>query len=219
MWQWEKVRPFARPDSARPREAACRSAVRVGVSPPVIPLKRPKGQRNRGAFLLGRVGLPDAEIAARIGCSRSQVTNYRACKLKPRRGNRVGLKREFGIPEDSWDRVSRSDLPPAAPAVQLLSGPIGPEDLQRLVTQLVTSVYAPGSQATPYEQAKVMRSATAMLVLLGKLTGDTLSLTEAKILRLPAWQRLKSRILGALRPWPDAIRAVGKALEDDDPRP
>lgn len=169
--------------------------------------------RNEGAYLLGRVGLTDAEVAARVGCSRAQVTNYRACKLKPRRGNRIGLQRELKIPPDSWDRpyVEQPAPPPAG-----FVGPVGAVEMQNFVNDLVRSVHAPGSDATPYERAKVLRSTTSTLQLLGKLTGDTVVLTEAKILRLPAWQSLKRKILDALRPWPEAIHAVGKALGEEN---
>ena len=66
---------------------------------------------------------------------------------------------------------------------------------------------------TPYERTKVGRHATQMLGEIGKLTGETQEISEERLLRLPAWRRIQETILLALRPWPEAARAVGKALE------
>jgi len=164
--------------------------------------------RNQGAYLLARVGLTDAEIAARVELDRAQVTKYRLSQLKPRSGNRVALRREFAVPEEAWDQPY---APPASAEAVTNGPPIGAEDLQRLVSDLLRSVE---TGATPYERAKVMRSATATLSLLGKLTGATVNFSEEKILRTPAWQRLKGRVLDALRPWPEAMRAVGRSLDE-----
>lgn len=169
--------------------------------------------RNEGAYLLGRVGLPDAVIAARIACSRPQVTNYRLCKLKPRRVNRTALHVEFGIPEEAWDRPYSAPAEPAAVnglnGHGMATGDIGPDVLKALILDTVKAL---GSSATPYERLRIMRSATDTLTALGKLTGETLDMPEEKILRLPAYRKLKAQILEALRPWPEAIHALAQYL-------
>jgi hypothetical protein len=66
--------------------------------------------------------------------------------------------------------------------------------------------------STPDEFSKFARSITPALVHLGKLTGETLSIDEAKIIRLPAWRRIEEVLIRTLTPWPDAVRAVGEEL-------
>src|SRR5262249_3323193 len=66
--------------------------------------------------------------------------------------------------------------------------------------------------ATPDEFSRFCRSITPALMHLGKLTGETLSIDEARIVRLPAWRRIEQALVRALTPWPDALRAAGEEL-------
>lgn len=55
------------------------------------------------------------------------------------------------------------------------------------------------------------------IVSLGAITG--IKLTERMILSSPLWGALLERILAALTPWPDALRAVAKTLEASEKDP
>ena len=72
------------------------------------------------------------------------------------------------------------------------------------------------AKTTPLEKAKVMASTAGTITLLGKLTGESREISEARIIRLPAFRRVVDRMKEALRPWPEAARAVGEALKELD---
>jgi hypothetical protein len=172
--------------------------------------------RNEGAYLLARVGLTDAEIADRTSLERAQVTKYRLAQLKPRKGNRLVLLREFGISVEAWDRPV--ELAASTPATTSNGGLVSAAEVHAILGELVRGLKDKLGKATPYETAKVLKSTASTLQSLDKLMGG--AVTEQKILQSTAWRDMKGRMLDALRPWPDALSAIGKVLVeplDGDP--
>ena len=62
------------------------------------------------------------------------------------------------------------------------------------------------------EKAKILGRCAQTLALVYKLTGEAADLSEAKILKSPAWGRIQAALMKALEPWPEAMRAGGEAL-------
>ena len=85
--------------------------------------------------------------------------------------------------------------------------------LQAMVDKLLLELDT-DPDSTPRERSKVMHSAAQTLGLIGRITGESQDLPEAKLLKLPALRRVQDRIVEALSPWPDALRAVGEALQE-----
>lgn len=65
----------------------------------------------------------------------------------------------------------------------------------------------------PMERSKVASSAAATLEKLGRITGEVLQISEARLLRTPAWRRIEGTIVTALQPYPEALQAVAVALQ------
>lgn len=59
----------------------------------------------------------------------------------------------------------------------------------------------------------MLANAAKTLAVLGKLTGVGLSISPRQILDSPNWRLIETAIITALKPWPDALRAVAKALD------
>lgn len=181
-------------------------------------------QRTRGSYMLGRVGATQHEIAARVGTTQPKVSRWIAAVMKPGVPNRIALEREFAIPPSAWDEPwMQVERKPRAPGRRAQPAPPDPQpvddrsvraEAQRLMDQVraLRTRVANDASATPSEQAKVYAAAAQTLTLLGKMTGETLVVTESRILRLPAWRRIEDQLVEILTPWPAAMRAVGDAL-------
>jgi hypothetical protein len=63
------------------------------------------------------------------------------------------------------------------------------------------------------ERAKILSQCATMIDKAGRQTGASADISEAKILKSPAWAKLMARVVEALRPYPEAARAVGEALK------
>lgn len=188
--------------------------------------------RNRGSLLLAKTGKKQAEIAARIGASRTAVVYWLSGERTPGDGARVALHKAFKIPVAAWDEpIPKTKIAKpkshAAPAPEVVAPP-PPGDVTALrgefsvrarALRLDTKVHellervTDDMETTDLEKFKCLNSAAATLNLLGKLTGQTQDVNEARILRLPAFQRIQDTLVRVLSKWPDALRAVGEELQ------
>lgn len=68
---------------------------------------------------------------------------------------------------------------------------------------------------------RFMKEAAAQQTLLGRLLGVTSQITEERMLRAPAFRVLIDRVMRAVAPWPEALRAIIETLEilEEDSRP
>lgn len=60
------------------------------------------GGRVRGAVLLARLGITQAEIARRCGVRQAAVSYWSTGFRRPRDEHRVILRDAFGIPLEAW---------------------------------------------------------------------------------------------------------------------
>jgi len=177
-------------------------------------------QRSRGAVLLAQTGKTQEEIAARVHASRSLVSHWIPGRRVPSAANRVALRSAYGIPLEAWDEpfeaaptddAGAAKRSKAAAEVAEVSVRAQAAQLSRVVRETLERVQAAGGE--PEWILKQSRSATAILQYLGKLTGETQEMSEARIVRLPAWRRIQSAIEHALARWPEAMNAVGEELQ------
>lgn len=176
--------------------------------------------RSQAAYELARLGLTQAEIAAKLGRSQQQVQRWCSGKSVPNEENQALICEQWPqIAPHLWHEDAQPGVAKTKPAIAelLASDPRQKtprqqaQDLQILVHDLLTNL---PNDATPLERAKVMSSAASTLTVLGKLTGEAQEISEARILRLPAWRRIAERILDALEPYPEAARTVAEALDE-----
>ena len=195
--------------------------------------------RSAGARHLARLGLTDADIAARLGCKREQVNYWKTGARVPRAESRARIHSEFGIPLESWDDGYAATGGAAPQAVEVTGtpldyepvkvaprAPVGPtpvvhvaltvadqaQRLHGLVNRLVDAIETDES-LSPLEALRYAREGHQLLDRLGRLTGESLLVAETRIVRLPAFRNIAERIVGALRKWPEAQAAVADELE------
>lgn len=86
-------------------------------------------------------------------------------------------------------------------------------DLLAVVEQLIQQA-ATDEEASYRDRAALITSAKGSLELLGRLTGEIGPAAEILVIDSPRWKRIEAKIAAALAPYPEAARAVAKALED-----
>lgn len=72
---------------------------------------------------------------------------------------------------------------------------------------------ASGEGVTPKDRRMILESMGRMVQKLGEITGETLEIPDSKWCKLPSTKRMTGRIVEALRPFPEAARAVLEVLE------
>lgn len=179
-------------------------------------------RRSRGAYELARVGLPQDQIAAKIGRKQEQISRWVSGRLVPKEATRKALFLAFGIEPVAWDEPAKGEALASAPETAV-GTPVDTLDdksvraraerLQRMLDSQLRQLEQ-DTRATPIERAKVMSSVAATLKVLGSITGEAQEIGESRIVRLPAWRRIEDQLIKTLRPWPDAARAVAAAVQE-----
>jgi transcriptional regulator with XRE-family HTH domain len=179
--------------------------------------------RNRGAQLLRETRASLAEIADAAGVnSRETVRRWLAGEKVPAAENRAKLEGAFGVPRESWDEPAIEGTPnrraqhPRQSIEKRAARSSGRREAERRLREEIdqlNQMHAGGNLSTSTAIA-LSRTRLRALAELGKITGETLTIDESKILRLPAWRRIEDAIAKALEPWPDAARALARALAE-----
>lgn len=179
-------------------------------------------------MLLARTAKTQVQIAARIGCSQAVVAYWLSGARKPSPEYRMPLKRAYRIPIEAWDQIiakptavkkSAPPAPASPPEPEADAASIAEFSVRARALRLDATIQAKleliehDSSVTPLEWFKCVQTALAQLERLGKLTGQTQEVNEAKILRLPAWSRIQEALIRVLADWPDALRKVGEELQ------
>lgn len=201
----------------------------------------PPPLRSHGAVLLARTSLTERDIAARVGgVERAAVGHWKTGRKRPGPKNRETLRALFGIPVEAWDRPATGpwDPPPSQPPAgdptqnMPIAGPgrgLGttivpppPSDTfptpRALAATLIQQASSLLHQAqtdktmTPRELAKVMDLAGSAITRAGRLTGDSQTISEDRLVHMPAFRRVSEALVEATKEWPDAQRAIGEAL-------
>jgi hypothetical protein len=186
--------------------------------------------RSRAAVALSNVGEGQVEIAQKIGVSRSYVGHWQTGRRVPAFEQRVAIRKAYpAILEQWWDEPATPEsapipapVPPEEPAaVAELAGTVwGPgtvraraEWLAALLERMCNDLTAAEKEGNADRVSKYARSIAPTLALLGKITGETQTIDESRIVRLPAFQRVSAHLVKALTPWPEAMHAVGVELQ------
>jgi hypothetical protein len=72
----------------------------------------------------------------------------------------------------------------------------------------------PKSKLNELQRYRMQQSLANLLTQLGKLTGEGLEIPDSKLVKLPGFRRVAEKLIAALSPWPDALRAAGQALTE-----
>ena len=210
-------------------------------------------RRSEGARQLGRLGLADADIAARLGCTQPEVNRWKMGVRVPRMPTREKMRDVLGIPLAAWEsdvdeapRAARRHGRPPAPQVEVTGAPLDfepvklppraparsavgapppvpapPADVDNVASQAgeLKALVREGIKAVredrsmpPGERFRYLSECQRLLDKLGRITGESLVITETRIVRLPAFRLIVDELVRALDRWPDAQAAVADRL-------
>jgi transcriptional regulator with XRE-family HTH domain len=190
--------------------------------PLVIPVGAPvkgspavKVYRNEGQRRLSELPVSGGDIARSLSVSPAMATYWRNGTKLPTPERRSQIARLYGIPADAWDRVCEAAEPPADgspvdPAIPIkIPEGMTLEQVDRLVARLMPETMKP--DLAPSTLAQVSSTITQLLRLRAALVGDSRT-DEAKLAQSPSFRAAVMAVVEALRPFPDALRAVEAAL-------
>lgn len=173
--------------------------------------------RSRGSIEFARMPGGIVKISERLGAgaSKSSVSAWRRGDSDPSSAMRERIFELGGPDPDAWDEpheprnlalASLGQLPPASAADTATEADLLLAEIRRLrqdpnVEQLDVA-----------QKGRLLQSLTAMVDKLGHHTGTKIS--ERQILDAPAVVVVVDRLLEALEPWPEAMRAAADAISE-----
>ena len=182
--------------------------------------------RNEGQRRLTMVDASHGAVAMKVGVSKQVVSMWRKGAKMPSLPARAKLATAYGIPVEAWEREPGAyvaSTPPAAvvtaasPVTNTSPAPTSAEtrstlhDVLALIAGLKTELSTPGLSATV--RRGINADLARLLSLRARLEKEEELLEERIVLEHPFYRRLRSAIVGALAPHPEAARAVARALE------
>jgi hypothetical protein len=134
-----------------------------------------------------------AVAAAHPGASRSALSRHKEHTRKPR------AKAEPAEP-----------LPAMSGDLRVVSMA---EDLGQYIRARLGVLQRRQGKLSEAERDRAAASLSVALVRLGKVTGETLEIPNAKLVKLPAFRSVVEDMVRALKPYPEAMAAVAAELE------
>lgn len=166
-------------------------------------------ERTRGSVALMRLPNSQAEIASALHVAQPMISRWISGEKKPSAENRAALQKVFGI-DPAWWNESLSD-PGDPKTFEHKSVRDRAIEVERAIHDLIEEAK---KEPTPKAKAIAIERCIKMLTALGKLTGESLDISEAMILRTPAWRRIKETIVRVLEDGGDdeTLQRIGEAL-------
>jgi transcriptional regulator with XRE-family HTH domain len=160
--------------------------------------------------------------AERFGVGKSTIGNWQTGLTKPDGAKRERIFEQGGPEPDAWDEpyvepAAQFEVPGEEPAAE----PATPESLAETaarqlaqIQKLQRELAAPAGMADmrPDEKVRLQLQMSDAIAKLSVFTG--VKLTHRMITASPLWQEVCDVIIAALEPWPDALQAVAKALDE-----
>ena len=174
------------------------------------------GRSEGSRRLLAVVGASrQVDVAARLGIDRTLLTRWGSGQRLPTKAQRDALLAAFSIPIEAWDQSPMAAPALAPEAIPALSQRAFEEQTRNLFDEVQWMRARAKWHREHGDDAMFLRQsreATAAHLLLGRLLGVALEITEERAARLPSVRRLLERVALALRPWPEALRAAHAAI-------
>lgn len=179
--------------------------------------------------MLQRLSDRQVDIAERVEVNQSLVARWGTGERSPTSAQRKLLRAEFGIPIGAWEKPAEAaPAPEAATPAEAKSTPLNGISFRTETQRLYDETIRLRARGEWYRDKnndkmylKFTREAAVQQTLLGRLLGVTTQISEERILRMPAFRNLIDRVLVAVAPWPEALRAIIETLEilEEDSRP
>lgn len=142
---------------------------------------------------------------------------------------REKLRAHYNIAPELWDLPWPPPAPPAAPPAAPPSPRREPDQptVARVKLDEATDVVARlraqlawidaarnGPEVTLAMSVKLCSMEQAAVQKLAQYTGEGYAISESRLVRLPVFQLMVEKLLDAIEPWPDALEAVSRILDD-----
>lgn len=192
------------------------------------PVPKTEGQRQ-----LLEVWGSQRGLAAKVGCGKSVLGYWRRGERMPSDEQKHKLELLFGIPRKAWDVEPGAKIDPAKwleekPPKKIEQQPASQEPLlssrakgmdtltitKMQIDDLLDALDEP--KLTEAASAKLRDTLTKALALRTRLERDQELLEDRFVREHPKWLELKGAILAALRPFPDATKAVIEAIGSEN---
>jgi transcriptional regulator with XRE-family HTH domain len=172
--------------------------------------------KSKGSKEFSALGSTGVDLAKQLGCAVATVSRWKTGEATPEKGYRLKIYKLGGPEPDAWD-VLETDAKPsrrkkrttkATPTTVAEEADLwlhAVQDLRDELPKLVKDIAG---------RARLMREAAGTLNVLGRLTGIGLTVSARQILDSPNFRIIEGKIIAALEPWPDALRAVAEAIDD-----
>lgn len=176
--------------------------------------------KTQGAVLLAKLGKTQQDIAEAIGVSRPLVAFWLHDQRSPTVEMRGRMMKRFQIPADAWDQEAKVKAKPIATPAPAAASTVAPSpeldpgdvvggckaQIARLTVERLAS-------DDPKLRARFEELELNARHKLSMYLGEGRVITEAVLLRSPAFQKVVVKILGALHNHPAALLDVTEALE------
>lgn len=196
---------------------------------------------SAGSERLKSLSESNAELARQLEVTSQAVAAWRKGTSVPNFAARAKLETQFGIPASSWGAIARGPHPTPPPIPEDPPDPTSPtppdppqrpqpparrprtegeprassiEECNQLLDNL--RAYAGSGNFLPSELARLRDSEAKLIALRARLEREGELLEDRVVREHPAWRRIRSALLVALEPYPDAMRAVIDALQRAD---
>ena len=169
-----------------------------------------EGQRQ----LLEITGTED-ELAAQLGCGRAIIGHWRRGIRLPGVAARHKLKLLFGIAPRAWDVEPGVEVPTDPTQKNTVDDQLSEDDdtldiIRKQLLEVREALASPG--LTDSAQLKLLDVSAKLLALRNRLERDRELQEDRMVREHPEWMRIKTAILNALKPYPEAATAVAEAI-------
>jgi transcriptional regulator with XRE-family HTH domain len=161
--------------------------------------------------LLARLTLPLKDIAEALGVGESIVKRWSCGDSIPGARMRDKLSLSLKIPADAWFVDANVTMTVERGSAEEPGLMADVPAIRKEVQSLMKSV-RDDPESPPLERAKVLASCASTIAILGKMTGDFDN--NRNFLKLPAYKRIKAAMERTLKPWPEALLALGRELRE-----
>jgi hypothetical protein len=172
--------------------------------------------RSKGAVIFAECFPgPVAELAGRFGVAAATISAWRGGSKLPSLEKRKEIRTAGGPVEELWtqshdrqvDRLLAASAPTQDPAATPESAVSIAAAHQAHCLALQERLRQEGPHLPIKEQITLAEKLGGMILDLGKLTGAGI-VNQRQIVESPYFAQLLNDMMGALTPWPDALRAV-----------
>jgi len=175
--------------------------------------------KNEGQRLFRNVEGSEKDLAKKIGVGRAIIGHWRRGLRIPSDVQRKKLELLFGIPVKAWDVPAWARFYDSSPKDKLKPLEVEKKTdtlsiAKRQVKDIVESL--DNDDLTDGAQAKLRDTLAKVLALQSRLERDQELREDRYVREHPSWVALKSKLVNALEPYPQAAKAVLLVLSDGD---